>query len=100
MISVKMLKNMFSEFNPWVLTDGTLYTYGLKPRQMFMVFIVILILVVVSLMQEKGIKVREALDRQNMLFQWLVVIAAIVFVMIYGAYGDAFATADFVYQQF
>lgn len=100
MISVKMLKNMFSEFNPWILTDGTLYTYGLKPRQMFMVFIVILILIVVSLMQEKGIKVREALDRQNMLFQWLVVIAAIVFVMIYGAYGASFSAADFVYQQF
>ena len=99
-VSIEMLKNMFSEFNPWILTDGTLYTYGLAPRQMFMVFLVILTLVVVSIMQERGTKIREALDRQNMLFQWLVVIGAIVFVLIYGAYGTAFSAADFVYQQF
>ena len=99
-VSLKMLKNMFSEFNPWVLTDGTLYTLGLEPREMFMVFLVILVLVVISLMQEKGIRIRESLDRQNMLFQWLVIIGAIVFVLIYGAYGTAFSAADFVYQQF
>ena len=91
---------MFSEFNPWIFTDGTLYTFGLQPRQMFMVFIVILTLVVVSIMQEKGMKIRESLDKQNMVFQWLVVIGAIVFVLIYGAYGSEFSAANFVYQQF
>ncbi|MBR5826498.1 MAG: MBOAT family protein [Clostridia bacterium] len=98
--SIEMLKNMFSEFNPWIFTDGTLYTFGLQPRQMFMVFIVILTLVVVSIMQEKGMKIRETLDKQNMIFQWLVVIGAIVFVLIYGAYGTEFSAASFVYQQF
>ena len=100
MTSFRMIKNMFSEFNPWVLTDGTLYKFGLEPRQMFLIFIVILILFVVSLMQEKGIKIRETLDKQNALFQWIVIIGAIIFVLIYGAYGDQFNAADFVYQQF
>ncbi len=100
MISLKMLKNMFSEFNPWVLTDGTLYTFGLQPRQMFLMFLMILVLLVVSLMQEKGMKIRETLEKQNILFQWLIIIGAIVFVIIYGAYGEQFNAADFVYQQF
>ena len=65
-----------------------------------MVFLVILVLLVVSLMQEKGLKIRESLDKQNMLFQWFIIIGAIVFVLIYGAYGDSFSAADFVYQQF
>ena len=65
-----------------------------------MVFLVILVLLVVSLMQEKGIRIRQKLEEQNMLFQWLVIIGAIVFVLIYGAYGDSFSAADFVYQQF
>ncbi|MBQ8502962.1 MAG: MBOAT family protein [Clostridia bacterium] len=98
--SFAMLRNMFSEFNPWVLTDGTLYELGLTAREMFLVFLVIIVLFVVSLMQEKGMKIREALDKQNMLFQWLVVIGAIIFLMIYGAYGESFNAADFVYQQF
>lgn len=100
MISLKMIKNMFSEFNPWVLTDGTLYELGLEPREMFMVLLVIIVLFVVSLMQEKGMKIRQELDKQNMLFQWLVIIGAICFVLIYGAYGDSFNAADFVYEQF
>lgn len=100
MISLKMLKNMVSEFNPWVLTDGTIYKLGLEPREFFMVFLVILVILVISLMQESGIKIREALDRQNILFQWLVIIGAIAFLLIYGAYGSDFNAADFVYQQF
>lgn len=100
MIALKMIKNMLSSFNPWVLTNGDLYTFGLQPRQMFLVFLVILVLLVVSLMQEKGIRIRESLEKQNMLFQFLVIIGAIVFVMIYGAYGIVFNAADFVYQQF
>lgn len=100
MIGFKMLKNMFSTFNPWVLTDGTIFKLGLNSDQIFLVFIVILIVLVVSLMQENGIRIRETLEKQNMLFQWLVVIGAIIFVMIYGAYGTGFNAADFVYQQF
>ncbi len=100
MDAFEMLKNMFSEFNPWVLTDGTLYTLGLEPKQLFLVFVVLIILLVVSLLQEKGMKIRQTLDKQNALFQWLFIIAAIVFVLIYGAYGDNFSAADFVYQQF
>ena len=100
MISLKMLRNMFSEFNPWVLTDGTIYKLGLQPRQFFMVFIVILIVFVVSLLQENGMKIRETLAKQNILFQWLIIIGAIIFLMIYGAYGGEFNAADFVYQQF
>lgn len=100
MVSLKILRNMVSEFNPWVLTDGTLYELGLEPREMFLVFVVILVVLVVSLMQESGMKIRETLDKQNVLFQWLVIIGAIIFVMIYGAYGSGFNAADFVYQQF
>ena len=100
MDALNMLKNMFSEFNPWVLTDGSIYNLGLEQKEMFMLFIVILILFVVSLMHEKGIKIRETLEKQNVVFQWLLIIGAIIFVLIYGAYGGDFNAADFVYQQF
>ncbi len=100
MISLKMIRNMFSEFNPWVLTDGTIFELGLSAKEMFMVFLVILVILVVSLMQENGMKIRQTLEKQNVLFQWLIIIGAIIFVMIYGAYGTGFNASDFVYQQF
>lgn len=98
--SLNMLRNMVSEFNPWVLTDGSIYKLGLEPRQLFMVFLVILVVLVVSLLQESGMKIRETLAKQNILFQWLIIIGAIIFLLIYGAYGGEFNAADFVYQQF
>ena len=98
--ALAMLKSMFSEFNPWVLTDGSIYNLGLHPKELFMLFIMILILFVVSLMHEKGIKIRETLEKQNVIFQWIIIIGAIIFVLIYGAYGGDFNAADFVYQQF
>ena len=100
MISLKMLKNMVSEFNPWVLTDGSLFKLGLSGQEMFLVFLVILVVLAVSLMQENGMKIRQSLEKQNMLFQWLIVIGAIIFLLIYGAYGGNFNASDFVYGQF
>lgn len=100
MDSVGMFKNMFAEFNPWILTDGTIYKLGLDQKQIMLVFVMILVMLVVSLAQENGIRIRQKLEEQNMLFQWLVIIAAIVFVLIYGAYGEGFSAADFVYKQF
>ena len=98
--SLAMLKNLVSEFNPWVLTDGTIYELGLTAREMFLVFLMLIVVLVISLMQENGMKIRQSLEKQNVLFQWLVIIGAIVFLLIYGAYGGGFSAADFVYQQF
>lgn len=100
MAAVGMLKNMFSEFNPWVLTDGTIYKLGLTAREMFLIFLMLIVVLVVSLLQENGMKIRQTLEKQNILFQWLIIIGAIVFLLIYGAYGGGFSAADFVYQQF
>ncbi len=100
MAALRMLKNMVSEFNPWVLTDGTIYNLGLTAREMFLVFLMLMVILVVSLLQENGMKIRQALEKQNLLFQWLIIIGAIVFLLIYGAYGGGFSAADFVYQQF
>ena len=100
MDSLRMLKRMFSEFNPWVLTDGTLLKLGLNEKQLFLVFVMLLVLLVVGIMQEKGLHLREKLDEQNVLFRWVVVILAVAFLAVYGAYGASFSAAEFVYQQF
>ena len=60
----------------------------------------LLVLLVVGVMQESGMKLRKKLDEQNLLFRWIFIIAAVCFVLIYGAYGGDFNASDFVYQQF
>lgn len=99
-ISLSMLKRMFSEFNPWVFTDGTVLNLGASGKQLILIFVMLLVLLVVGVMQESGMKLRKKLDEQNLLFRWIFIIAAVCFVLIYGAYGGDFNASDFVYQQF
>ena len=99
-ISLSMLKRMFSEFNPWIFTDGTVLNLGASGKQLILIFVMLLVLLVVGVMQESGMKLRKKLDEQNLLFRWIFIIAAVCFVLIYGAYGGDFNASDFVYQQF
>lgn len=60
----------------------------------------LLILLAVSLMQEKGVSVLEAVKRQQLWFRWLIYLAAIFVVLLTGIYGPGFAASSFIYFQF
>ena len=56
--------------------------------------------VVVSLLQEKGYRLRESLDRQNIVFRWVVYLTAVYAVIIFGVYGIGYDATSFIYQGF
>lgn len=98
--AVQMIKSSFSVFNPQIFFDGTLYTMGLSEMSFKLLLLAIFIFFVVSLMQENGIRLREALDRQNLVFRWFIYFAAVFSILIFGVYGPDIDPAAFVYQQF
>ena len=93
-------KSIFTEFNPWVLTDGTLFSLGLSAQEMFVLFMALLVLLLVSILQERGVKLREAIERQNLIFRWLLYFVAIFTIILAGAYGVGYNAADFIYANF
>lgn len=94
------MKNALTERNPWILFDGSLYKLGLDRPNINLLIISVLILIVISLLQERGVKIRETIAEQNIIFRWLVYYAAIMFVIIFGIYGDGIKMADFIYRGF
>lgn len=94
------MKNALTERNPWILFDGSLYKLGLDKPNINLLIISVLILIVISLLQERGVKIRETIAEQNIIFRWLVYYAAIMFVIIFGIYGDGIKMADFIYRGF
>ncbi|MCQ2495293.1 MAG: MBOAT family protein [Lachnospiraceae bacterium] len=80
--------------------DGQIYTLGIDEKNMQLLILALLILLVVSILQEKGIKIRETLARQNIVFRWFVYIAAIVFILVFGMYGPEYNAVDFIYKQY
>lgn len=86
--------------NIWIFTDGTLFKLGLNAWELFLLFVAVLVLLTVSILQEKGYHIREAIERQNLVFRWLLYIAAIATVILFGVYGPSYDAAGFVYAGF
>ena len=98
--ALAMIGATFSTFNPWVLWDGSLYEMGLARPEVMVMFGALAVFFVVSLLQEKGYRLRESLARQNMVFRWAVYLVALYSIIIFGVYGFGFESASFIYQGF
>ena len=98
--ALKIFKHMWDYRDPWVLLNGDVFVQaGVDTYDYIIIFVSILILWAVSMMQER-FKVREKLEEQNLLFQWIIVFAAIFAILIFGIYGKGFNATDFLYRDF
>ena len=58
------------------------------------------VLLAVDLAHERGITIREAIARRPLPLRWAIYCGAMLVVMIFGAYGDNYDPAAFIYAQF
>ncbi|MGN0366662.1 MAG: MBOAT family O-acyltransferase [Suilimivivens sp.] len=100
MAAVGIFQNMFSKFNVWVFVDKSLYDYGLDAKDFGVIISSLLVLLVVSLMKEKGIHIRETIAKRNIALRWMVYYLAFFSVVILGIYGSGYDKADFIYMMF
>lgn len=96
--AITMGKNMFY-FNPWVFSDGSLYSMGMDSKDFWMSVIGIMMMLIINILQRNR-NLREKLSRQNLLFRWAVYIAGIMLLLIYGVYGPAYDYQQFIYSHF
>ena len=89
------LASIVNDLNPWILNYDEIFLVGRAGRDAvgwtshdarIMIFSVSLLLVV-DIMQEKGISIRETLERQNMVFRWLVLLGGIFAVFSLSRHG-------------
>ena len=98
----QMIKAMFTSFDLDFLfgLDGKIYDYGVNEKEMTIVIISILALLVVGILQENGIKIRETLAKQNIFFRWGLVLLLIAVILIFGVYGPDYNASAFIYGNF
>ena len=95
-----MILSMVQNWDMKPILDGGLLTMGLDVKDLWVLFLSCLVLLCVSLMQESGIKVREALAKQNLYFRWLIYLCAVFSLILFGVYGLNYDAADFIYRGF
>lgn len=94
-----ILRSIFV-WNPEVLLNGSLLNMGFDATQWATLAFGLVVLLVVSTMQESGLKLRDTLNKQEAWFRWAVVICAVIAVLLFGIYGPNFDAAAFIYFQF
>ena len=97
-----MIKKMFTSIDLQFLLglDGEIFTYGVDQTNMIILILSIAILTVVSILQENGLKIREALDRQNLIFRWGLLLILLAIILVFGIYGPQFDVSTFIYGKF
>lgn len=95
-----ILKSMFGTWNPGVFFDGSLLTLGLDWVEMTIAVVSLLILLVVSILKERGIIIRESISQKKLPVRWLIWYALLFYTILLGYYGPGYSAAEFIYQGF
>ncbi|MDE6413575.1 MAG: MBOAT family protein [Eubacterium sp.] len=95
-----MFKKLVTEFSFAEWKAGYLKAFGVDVKDLVIVGVTLLIIFVVSILNEKGINIRNELLKKNILVRWLVFIALILFILIFGAYGIGYEPVDPIYANF
>lgn len=99
--AVCFLKCMFTRPDPWTLFDGSLYNFGVDKIDFHVILIALFVLLIADIIRyKKNEDFGTFMFRQNMWFRWSVLLTLIVFTIVYGAYGETFDSAQFIYFQF
>lgn len=95
-----ILKRCVFDIQPTLFTQKTFLKLGLTYNSIIVTAVSFAVLLVVSILQENGISIRQKLSEQNIVFRWAVYIIALIVIMIFGIYGPGSNAAEFIYQQY
>lgn len=94
-----LIRNMFSQWNPGIFTEGTLL-YDLDIREWRVLLISIAVMVVVDAVTYIGVKFEDLFAKRKLPVRWIILIVGIMSVLIFGRYGLQVDSSQFIYFQF
>ena len=99
-VALKMIKSIFTDYNPWILFDNSLYNLGLDRKEFQFMVISIIILLIADFIKWKGYSVRKFIYKQERWFRWAFYITSILVVLVFGIWGASYDASAFIYFQF
>lgn len=92
-------RQMFADFNPEIFWNGSLLSLGLNGIELVITVIVLLVLLAVSMLQEKK-SIRDRLSAMPLGIRWVLLYIALFGVIFLGYYGPGYNAAEFIYRGF
>jgi len=97
--ALAMMKKSLTDFHLSALGNDAMLGLGMQARDYVIAAAAVLLLAAVSVLQERGMRVRESLDRRCTAVQWSLYYGLIFFVIAFAATGVD-ATEGFMYALF
>ncbi|WP_024294532.1 MBOAT family O-acyltransferase [Lacrimispora indolis] len=95
-----MFRSIFTGFHWSAVTDGSLLKLGLTLPDFLAVFFGFIAVYAVGVIHEKGISIRDRISGWNRAARWSFLYAAILLIIVLGAYGDGYVPAKLIYAGF
>jgi alginate O-acetyltransferase complex protein AlgI len=95
-----MFRTMVTDFTLASFRAEVLPKLGIDSKDVAIVLFTVGIVWVVSMLNERGISIREKLAGQRAIVRWPAIYITILFVVIFGAYGVGYMPVDPMYAQF
>ena len=92
-----MIKKIFTSFG-FKLSE--LSSLGLDIPDVVVLLLALLIVLIISIMKEKNIDVREKISSKNIFIRWLIYYSLIFGIIIFGAFGPGYEPVDPMYADF
>ena len=98
--ALRMLGVTLTDWRAGQLTMDLIERLGVASQDFCLLALCTALIFIVSVVQERGVIVRNWLSERNLLVRHLVLILGVAAVLILGVYGSGFDEATFIYYQF
>ena len=93
-----MLTRMFNKI--FVLGSNEFSRFGIDYKDLLILIISLITVLIVSILKEKNINVREKIETKHITIRWLIYYILIFSIIIFGAYGPSYSPVDPIYADF
>lgn len=94
------IKSIFCEFNPWILTEETIFYLGLDAKDWNVLLVSIFVLLLIDILRYNKVRLSSLFMKQNLWFRWFAFYAGIIAIVVFGIYGSEYDASKFIYFQF
>ncbi|MCR4594126.1 MAG: MBOAT family protein [Clostridiales bacterium] len=95
-----MIHGIFTDFKVGTLNESLLTSLSVDKFDLIISGVVVLIVFVISILQEKGINVRDVVLKKPTPIRWAIIYLLMLFIIVFGAYGTNYLPVDPIYAQF
>ncbi len=95
-----MFGKLMTDFRFTTLNAELLESLSIDGQDFFIVAVTLVIVLAVGILQERGIRIREAINRRPIYIRWAIWLGLILFIATFGAYGVGYIPVDPMYAQF